>query len=246
MKKLSFTVLAVLLGSGLFAQDKPSVDRQLKLGLISVSQISWMTIESNNLSSGGVKAGVNLGISGDYYFTENYALSVELLHSTTGFKVKADSISYKGTAFGNVGIDYRIRSFQLPISIKLRTNEIGYWRYYGQIGIAPSLAYRKIKADYDKPIFQTIDESKGRFVNEFKNDFDGTDQNKNLNHFLEEDNVSYFNVPIMVSAGAEWGISGNAALIMGLRYEYGLNNLMRANDTQASRSCLGLLIGFRF
>jgi len=230
--------------------------RKLRLGFIGASSYGWMSTDTKNLSGGGVKAGVGFGIYGDYFFAENYAVSIEALHSTQGYKIKADSIftfdkasnEYKKT--GNAVINYQMRSFQIPITLKLRTNEIGFWRYYGQIGIAPAFSYRSVKANFDPNVFVRADDNTDRLVNDAENDFIYGDPSLiadgNRDNFLEEDNVLGIRMPLLIGAGGEWTISGNTAVIIGIRYEYGLLNMMKAENAVARRNVFNLVAGVRF
>lgn len=255
MKKHLTLCLCLLLTMAGYAQND-SEDKKFHLGLIGAGGIGWLSPESKNLQGGGVKAGIAFGIYGDFYFAKNYALTIEINHTTQGYKTIADSISHTNLLtsetrkFANVEIDYRIRAFQVPISLKLRTNEIGYMRYFGQLGIAPTFAYKTIFADFDPAVFPKADDNIDRQVNDTKDDFDYSDPDKvsndNKGSFLEEDNISGFRLPLIIGAGAEWSISGNTAVTFGIRYEYGLVNVMKAEETIARPNGFNLVVGVRF
>lgn len=256
MKKQLTLSLCLLLTMAGYAQ-LDTTNKKFHLGLLGSAGIGWLSPESKNLQGGGVKAGIAFGIYGDFYFAKNYALSVEVNHTTQGYKTIADSIcitidpvTQEFKKYGNVEINYRIRAFQLPISLKLRTNEIGFMRYFGQLGIAPTFSYKSIFADFDQNIFPKTDDNTDREVNENKDDFDFADQNKisnaNQASFLEEDNMSGFRMPLIIGGGAEWTISGNTAMTFGIRYEYGLVNVMKAEETTARPNALNFLVGVRF
>ncbi|MBI1221814.1 MAG: outer membrane beta-barrel protein [Bacteroidetes bacterium] len=253
MKKQIALIAACLSVITAFSQNDGNQNK-LRLGILATSSYGWVSTDTKNISGGGLKAGIGFGIYGDFYFAKNYALCIEVLHSTQGYKINADSLlsfnsgsgSYKKT--GNVNIDYKIRSFQIPITLKLRTNEIGYWRYYGQVGIAPAFAYRGITANYKPAAFENADDNSDRMVNSQDNDFVdvNTISENNRKYFLQEDNILGIRVPILIGGGAEWNLSGNTAILMGVRYEYGLINMMRAQNTIARRNVLNLVAGVRF
>lgn len=256
MKKQLTLCLCLLLTTAGFAQNDSS-DKKFHLGLIGSTGFGWLSPESKNLQGGGVKAGIAFGVYGDFYFAKNYALNIEVNHTTQGYKTIADSIcitidpnTQEFKKYANVEIDYRIRAFQIPISLKLRTNEIGYMRYFGQLGIAPTFAYKTIFADIDPAVFPKADDNIDRQVNDTKNDFDYENQDKvsndNKGSFLEEDNISGFRLPLIIGAGAEWSISGNTAVTFGIRYEYGLVNVMKAEETTARPNGFNFVVGVRF
>ncbi len=253
MKKHLALAFALVILTNARAQDNES---KFKLGFLANSSFGWVSGESKNISGGGLKPGLGFGIYGDYFFADNYAFSVEIQHSTQGFKALADSIciynSGSGTfsKFGDVTIDYRIRSFQFPITLKLRTNEIGYWRYYGQVGIMPSFAYKGIRANFSPGVFPKEDDNSDRLINDQENDFITKDRSQvnaeNEENFLAEDNISGFRMPILVGMGTEWSITPSTAILFSLRYEYGLLNMMKAEQARATRNSLGLVVGVRF
>lgn len=256
MKKQIALLFAIMLSYSAIAQNDDK-ENKLHLGFIATSSFGYVNTESKNIDGGGLKAGLGFGIYGDFFFAKNYAFNIEVLHSTQGYKVKADSIlsyntglnQYKRT--GGVTINYQMRSFQIPVTLKLRTNEIGYWRYYGQIGVAPSFTYKAIRADYSPNAFAKEDENSDRLVNDEDNDFIYNDDNlvnpdSRKDSYLEEDNVSGIRVPILIGAGAEWNISGSTSLVVGVRYEYGLLNMMKAEHTIGRRNVFSIVGGIRF
>ncbi len=251
MKKLLSTLLILCFALNSQAQND-STEKKFHLGLITVSKLNWLSAETKNLSGDGVNAGISLGLSFDQFFAKNYAFSVELLHYSGSYSALADSISQNSRRFGDVSITYRERAFQIPVSLKLRTGEIGYWRYFGQLGIAPSFNYRSIRADFsvDTLFGKNPDDAIDRLVNENENDFDYADANivsdVDRRYFLEEDNVSGIRLPLFVSAGAEWNISGQTNIIMGIRYEYGLLNVMKGEGAVGRVSSFGIMAGVRF
>lgn len=251
MKKATILGLALTFSVSVFSQDK-----KFHLGILGTAGLGWVTPESKNLTGGGAKGGLGIGLYMDYFFSENYAFNLELLHSTQGFKANAVGISVKNPdgityrEYTDVGIDYRMRSFQIPITLKLRTKEIGYMRYYAQIGIAPSFAYKPIRADFSQDIFENPDDSKDRLVNENGDDFNADDNGdippSEKSKFLYEDDVKAIRLPILIGLGAEWNLSGNTSVVMGFRYEYGLINMMNAEGAIAVPHVLGLIGGIRF
>ena len=82
--------------------------------------------------------------------------------------------------------------------------------------------------------------------NIFGNNIPNTTEDDANNHYLEEDNISAFRLPIIIGGGAEWNISGNTSILMGIRYEYGLLNLMKADHTVGRANVFNIVAGVRF
>jgi hypothetical protein len=247
MKKVTASILGLCLVSGLFAQNKEA-DKNFYLGIIAMPTLSWAKEDSKNIAPDGSKFGISLGLTGDLMFSKNYAFSFDLLHVITGVKVKADSVLINGTPRGDVAFDYSIRAFQIPISLKFRTNEIGYMTYWVQAGIAPSVSYRTRVDISPATHFPNPDDAENRNPNENEDDFKVSNTGNNINptNWLEEDDISTIRVPLMFGLGAEYNLSGNTSLVGAFRYEYGLGNFMKADNTKAYRSALGFMLGIRF
>jgi opacity protein-like surface antigen len=250
MKKLSACLICLIFLLPAAGQMN-DIDKKFNLGIIAIPNLSWSKPDTKNLQEGaGVRPAISMGLSGDFNFSRNYSFTVEVLHSNTGFKLKADSLYNNGQKHANVVINYSISAFQIPLSLKLRTNEIGYVKYYGQIGLAPGFSYKSIKADYaPNTVFSNPDDGTDRLVNENGYDFPVNENEvnpENRRYYLTSDNVRSISLPVFVGGGVEYNISGNTSLVGGIRYEYGIMNVLKAGDATAQRSSFGLVLGVKF
>ncbi|MGB0984235.1 MAG: porin family protein [Saprospiraceae bacterium] len=192
----------------------------LKLGIQASPTFSWMTTNNNNITSDGTVAGFNLGITGQYYFSENYSLvsGISLLlnqggglkydyagnflekaaedRATTPTVTQLDSISTGST------IKFKAQYIEIPFSIRLRTNEFGYLRYFAEL-----------------PMFTLAFNTQGR------GDISGG------NVVSENENISDDIVPIAfrwgLGAGVEYSISENLSLVGGVYYNSTLTDVVR-------------------
>src|SRR5712671_6072570 len=147
MKKTFVLFFALLVSGILSAQDNASGDK-FRFGFKVAPSLAWLKPDVKGFSSNGSKIGFIYGIMMDYNFAKNYAFSTGLEVSYRGGKIKYDySFSSGNTVHTYSGDDtYNLKYIELPLTIKMKTNEIGYITYYGQFGFQPGF---KISAKQD-------------------------------------------------------------------------------------------------
>lgn len=133
MKLTIRILLLIFFPQCMFAQD-------LKIGVCLNPQITWMYAESRNVDNEGAALGFSGGVNLDNYFRKNYAFNIGIhLSSQAGSLRFAEGTEINGedSVFmlndGSV-VDYRISTITVPVGLKLKTNEIGYFSYYAQLG----------------------------------------------------------------------------------------------------------------
>ena len=138
MKKTAIIIGIIFLSYGAYAQ-------KFRFGLQGSPLISWMKPDVKSISSTGVKFGFSYGLMLDYNFTDNYAFGTGLTIAQNGGFNKHDSLllfrhENKGDLIDtfpvNSEIEYKLQYVELPLTLKLKTNEIGYMTYFGQFGIS--------------------------------------------------------------------------------------------------------------
>lgn len=126
MKKFLFTIIAIIiLTINVSAQFKP-----FQFGLKIEPGISWAKFNSDNLHSNKVKMSFNWGFIGNFYFVENYGVS-------TGFTVRSVKGEYSfSDKDKNKKIFRKINNqyLEIPITMRMRTDKIGKFRIFGNIG----------------------------------------------------------------------------------------------------------------
>jgi hypothetical protein len=151
MKKYVFGLIFILFVSGLFAQDS-----KVSGGLYINPVISWLKPDSKTVKSDGSRFGFGFGIPIDYNFSKNFAFSTGVSFDNLGGSLEyTDSIqkftspdldtTFESLPKGTV-IKYRVQYLEIPISLKGKTNEIGYITYFLKAGISPCFRF-KAKGD---------------------------------------------------------------------------------------------------
>jgi hypothetical protein len=166
MKSFFSTLLtAIVLSAPAFAQGggtmSPTTDAprgqtsQLRFGAFIAPTMSWMkptaAKDDNgefNVSNNGSKIGFIYGLMAEYYFTENYALATGLQINTTGGKIISDRIApVMNNQIDKADFDYSLQFLEIPLALKLRTDNINGIKFFGQLGVTAGINIGK-KATY--------------------------------------------------------------------------------------------------
>jgi hypothetical protein len=100
---------------------------------------------------------------------------------------------------------YKLQYIDIPLTLKLKTNEIGYMTYYGQFGM--DLGFN-IKARKDVEYHFS----------------DGIDRTIDDENILDE--TRFFRTAMQIGLGAEYNISGSTTIVAGLVWNNGLNSVI--------------------
>ncbi len=188
----------------------PNEDRTFRLGIQVNPNIAWMKSNRTGFESNGSKMGFAYGLSFEYFLSNNYLLSTGLFLQNTPGKVK-----YVGVTDGldnlyvaDVEATYKFRYIELPLTLKLRTNEIGYFTYYANIGLKAGINYK----------------SKAEFEYNYSDGILPIQQSANYTLDDASDDANFMNMAMVIGAGVEYNISGNTSLILGLTFNNGFIN----------------------
>ena len=211
MKKiiLLLSVCGLSIGN-LFAQ-------KFHFGLALTPCMAWLHAGSDDLSGDGSKIGFNYGLVTEFAITDNYSFATGLTVDSKGGKLRSknatvDSLNFHG--------EYSIRYVDVPLTLKMKTNPIGYIRYYGQFGLAPGFL---IGANGTYKYGSTVL-------------IDNADIKSGINNF---------NVSLVIGLGIEYNLSGNTNLLVGVVYKNGFSDVLDGSS-KANANTLGLNIGVLF
>jgi hypothetical protein len=210
MKKLTTLIILSFVFSFTYGQKK-----NFQLGLQVSPTFGWIKPDVNGIENEGTQFGFNFGITGDFNIAENYSVSTGILVMNTGGKMSFPSIVDVGTQaipqteFGRAEAEFRLRYIEIPLTLKLKTNQIGYWTYYGQFGFGASVNY-DAEADVT---------------------FSAPNANNDISQEEVDfaDEINFFRASLIVGAGAEYNISGNTSLLFGLTFNNGFTNIFDFN-----------------
>lgn len=211
MNKVIPSLLALVILQGpLNAQD----DRGFKLGIKAAPNMGWIRSDTKELEGNGAAIGFSFGLLGDFRLgSDNYALATGLFLNLLNADQTSKAYQFTSTDDQNNSVTLDIPSWEfnrryqfveVPVLVKLKTNEIGYMTYFGQLGFGSAF---NVSARSDTYRF---DSTKGEFTRE---EGDRVSEETNL-----------FRASLVVGAGLEYKFAGNTALVVGINYNNGFTD----------------------
>ena len=163
-----------------------------RFGLKAMPTLVWLKSDTKGVSNDGTKLTFSWGFLAEYYFADNYAIASGVELVSRGGKIRVlDTLKY----------NYRLKYIDLPINIKMRTNEIGYIRYFGQFGFTPGINIGA-KANIDSKSFSKKDED-------------------------VKSEIAPINVALNIGLGIEYSLGGNTALVISANFNNGFLDISK-------------------
>ncbi len=219
MKKILIIgiILFSILSENIFAQ-------KVQLGIFVDPKISWMTPDSKSVDKADSKIGVNVGLSIDNYFAPNYAFSTGISINKVGGNLIFDNLKYI-SIHGNVDslvagstLEYNLQYINIPLGLKLKTNEIGYFTFYTNLGLNTGI---NIKST-------------------------GTSELNSLEKENINDEIKLLDLGYYIGGGAEYSLGGNSSITVGFTYTNGFIDITKPGNNKVVLSNIALRIGVLF
>lgn len=179
-------------------------ERNFRLGMHFTPNLSWLSTNTGGYSKDGTKLGFAYGLSTEFYLAKNYLFSTGVTLNSLG-----GSIMYEGVYNNGINIpstvvqSIKIKYVDIPLTLKLKTNQIGYISYYGNFGVNLGFRYQA-KSDFE---YKDIANTKESDVN-------------------TSSDVKFLNINLVVGGGIEYNLSGNTNIMLGLTYNNGFMNVL--------------------
>lgn len=221
MKWILFAILVCLTVNVATAQDGQGTRKKFILGMSVTPSVDWWNATTVDAKAGSPKIKFGYGVMAELGFGDNYALVIGLEHRLTGASIEFNDYPHYFTeeadTFSLKERNYKLDHVNIPLTLKLMTNQIGYFTYFGKFGVDVSVLARA-RAD-----------DKGYLGN----DIDNTVESNDRNIYSE---VSMFEIGLNVGAGAEWNFSGSTSLLFGVSYHHGFIDILRDSDKDGVRT----------
>ena len=197
MKKYFIVIAFLIISGGVMAQGVTG-------GLYISPIVSWLKPDSKTAEKDGSRFGFGFGLPIDLNVSDNFAISTGISFENIGGSVKfLDSIPVFEAADslyalkGGSSIKYKTQFIEIPLSLKGKTNEIGYITYFLKAGISPSFRF-KAKGDVT---VNSDDDIKAE--------------------------VTAFNLGFHISGGIEYSLGGSTKLLVEAMFTNGLSNFSK-------------------
>lgn len=228
-------MLTAMLTTAVAAQTKG-----WKIALHVDPNISWLKPDNNNITAGANKLNFGFGVSIDRMFTENYAIGTgiqifnaggELKYFNTDVAERTDGLG-DYPSISEITRAYALKYLEVPLTLKLRTNEIGYITYWAQVGVGVGF---NIKAKGD----DQIDHKK---INTGSNEVpvwedaaarvvDQTGDEAILENDISSD-INLFRTGLILGGGIEYNLSGDASVVAGVVFNNGFSNVLKGDGVE--------------
>ena len=198
----------LIFSSFLYFLTANAQESRFKLGLRFAPGISSTRVEDldendlRNFTANSSALRFSAGLSGDFFFGRNYAFYSGLWFTVMNANVKGvyDSL---GIVKGAANSDMNIQYLQIPVALKLFTNEIATdARLFFTVGGTGSIAIKKAELDFTSDVPN----------NTFKNPD-------------PSDAYSILDVGLLLGAGVEYRLGEATSVFGGLSYNRGLLNV---------------------
>ena len=219
MKKIILLmVVCCVTFSNLFSQED---QKKFHFGLGVTPSLAWLHPGSDDFSGDGSKIGFNYGLITEFGFTDNYAFATGITVDHKGGKLRSKTpiVDTLGNDL-SLHSNYTIRYIEIPATLKMKTNPIGYIRYFGQFGVAPGFL---IGAKGTVTVGDSIA----------------------LNDEDAKDYINNFNISLVIGLGIEYNLSGNTNLLLGVLYKNGFSDVVN-KEGKANANTIGLNVGILF
>lgn len=216
MKKFIIAIAFLLFITNTYSQQK-----KFRFGLQYTNGISFMNSDNVDIENAKIGYAFNYGLITEFYFNNNYAIGsgLSISHprasrSNTPSIAAIVNDTTSTYAFDNNIVDgakeiYKLTYVEIPLVFKLKTNEMGYFKYFGEFGFVNSFRVRS------------------RFT------IDGSEiQNESINKSLDPFGLKtgFYNASLKVGGGFEYTISDKTALLVELSFNNGFVNILKDGD----------------
>ena len=226
MKKINTLILFCLLTGLSFAQDGKSSSSKFRLGFKASPNISWFSSDNSNMTVGDKSLQFGYGLNFDIFFAQNYAIGTGINLNNTGSRLSYFK-KYENESdieIAEITRDLTLKYIQIPLTLKLKTNEIGYITYWGQFGLGLNMNMKALSNDeIDYITYQTKDASGN--LSPYTN---SSRLSESLSKVDIKDDINIFSSNLILAAGIEYSLSGNTSLLAGITFQNGFTDVLRS------------------
>lgn len=209
MKKTLIAIALLIFSLNLKAQERSEPYYGFKLGLTAHPTFGFIKTEKSKGKGEGVSLGFSYGLLGDFNFAENYSFSTGFTITTINGKsteIDTSPLAYDGPAITSER-KYMMQYIEVPLTVKLKTNQIGAVRWYGQFGLSTDFAISR-RWDVKQNNVVIAEDSRSN------------------------DNTAFFRAGIIAGGGLEYSLDQKTSLMLGLTLNNGFTNLTPDKNLQ--------------
>jgi len=217
--RLSAVILIVIIPYG-----KIAAQQRIVFGLHVDPVISWFSSDVGVTQNSGARPGFNFGLTFNKYFTSNYSFSTGISLLNSGGRLISNlsqptilQLSKPTSVAPGKSVVYKIQYLSIPIGLKLQTNQIGYITFFSDVGLDPKIV---VAGKVDIPYLNISNE---KAINE----------------------LNVYNLSYHITAGIEYSMGGNTALVSALSFENIFLDVTKDNETQSTDKVSHKMLSFK-
>jgi opacity protein-like surface antigen len=226
--------------------------REYRFGITALSSLGWLTpLQQKIYSRAKIGLGFGWGFTVEKNFNPNTSIRTGFSISTfkAGLNYYDDNLSLNhktyyvldaqeefvnwspntsppnGELYQLINRTYRINYFNIPFILKLKTNEIGYFTYYGEFGASIGI---KTKALVEDDIIAMNFDASDSTISNILN----TDNSSSKKDIDIKKGTKTVRLGLSLGAGAEYNLSGNTSLFFQLNWNYFLLDQLKSADKE--------------
>ena len=203
MKKsiILIALVSLFIINGAKAQEKPFV-----FGVRIAPSIGWMKPDHTSYQNQGSDVGFSWGFMAEFHLMENYAVNsgcnISYLNSTLEYPDTRDGED------GTLNRGYRLKYVEIPLTLKMRTNDFNGISYFGLVGFGAG--------------FKLSAKAKDKYTNSLGQ----------VNEELDiSDDIKAMRVSMILGVGMEYAAGGDTKVLGGINFNNGINDILKGQNT---------------
>lgn len=189
--------------------------RSFVLGIKAAPALCWMNTTQKDYSSNGMKLGFTWGAAAEFYFAKNYALATGLNFQYLGGKLTYPDLKEDVTV--TLNRDYRIRYIEVPAVLKLKTNEMGGLKYFGQLGLGMGI----------------------RINSKAKEEYDLNNKTTSIDYVSIDGDTRLFRASMILGVGVEYPFDSNTSGVFSVNFNNGFTNALKDDNVITHDKSIG-------
>ena len=217
MRRIVFFLAFILMIGKLSAQ-------RLEIAVHADPQLTWITSDEARVIGDGNTLRMNIGAEFDIYFMPNYAFTFGVdLNNQGGKMVYTDSIDFRQNSSileipSGTSLKHNLQYIGVPLGLKLKSAEMGYTTFFVHGGLMPLFNMKATTSSEPLSL-----------------------ERENIQPEIHLFSLNYF-----ITAGIEYRLAGNTAIIFGFKWSAGFNDVTDNDMANNNLNSAGLKLGVVF
>ncbi|HPB02888.1 MAG TPA: porin family protein [Bacteroidales bacterium] len=226
MKKI---VLALILFAAFAFVSNAQNEKFFRFGLHANTGLIWMKPDQDSLEYQGMKIGLGWGFIGELTIADNFSFATGFDINYMGGKLQKLGVLYTFDgdtvpSLASVTSNYRFQFLDIPLTLKMKTNEINYITYFARIGGSIGICLNA-KADQEySPL--------------------SGDRKETISDQDLKDEKKFLRANFLISGGLEYSLGGTTTALAELSFVNGLT--YQLEDTKSIGNYIMLKFGIMF